>query len=422
MAMRWPWSKSERISEITPDERGILHLAREVGINTPGKLYEQIFPNETSKPTATTESAPTLSAVYRALNLAGDSLNLPINVYEKSDKLRQVVSEGSQFWPVEYLLAYSPNKIHTPSEWIRLMEYARLIYGNAYSRIVRNRANQPIALEWIHPEQVYVKVINNELVYNVYNLNGTDLVYESLPYWNMIHVRALSVDGIMGKSPIDFAAESLGFGLATQKAGNSFFAGGMRAGVIATHPGILSDAARERLSKSLNRKMTGLENTGKITVLEEGLKLETITITPEQAEFLASRKFTVDEVARWFGYPPHMLANLDKSSFNNIEHQSLEFIRDSVRPRVRMYEQEFNWKLLYNDRKVFTSFNINALMRADAASRAEFYFKMRQMKAMSANEVRALEEMNPYEGGDVYENPSTSTNVNKEETQKNNPA
>lgn len=391
------------------NDRQMLALVRGIGINTPGKLFETLFPNENSGDIQATQSTSlTLSAVYRAINLSADSLNLPLNVYSQKNGQRQIVDERSRWWPAQFVLAYSPSKMHTPAEWIRLMEYSRLIFGNAFSRVIVSPGGQILALEWLHPNRVQLSVVENQIVYDVYGLDGN--FQATVPYWRMIHVKALSTDGITGKSPIDFAAESLGFGLATQKAGNSFFKDGMRAAVVATHPGVLSDNARDKLEKALNKKMTGVNKTGRITVLEEGIKLETISITPEQAEFLASRRFTVDEVARWFGLPPHLLANLEKSSFNNIEHQSLEFIRDSVRPRARIYEQELNWKLLNNNREVFTSFNLNALMRADAASRAEFYFKMRQMKALSANEVRAFEDMNPYPGGDVYENPSIQTN------------
>ena len=139
-------------------------------------------------------------------------------------------------------------------------------------------------------------------------------------------------------------------------------------------------------------------------ILEEGMKYQNITIPPDQAQFLASRKFSVTEIARWFGIPPHFLADLDRATFSNIEHQTIEFVSYSLMPWLRRWENELDKKLLKEDEKddCFFKFNVNALLRGDQKSRYEAYATALRMGWMNVNEVRDLEEMNRIEGGDKY--------------------
>ena len=289
----------------------------------------------------------------------------------------------------------------TPSEWIGLMETSRWLTGNAYSRIIYNKNGMPAALRWLHPSQVKVKATDRELFYDIYDKFTGELLEADVPNYKMIHIKALSMDGLVGISPIDLAAKSLKFGLETQNAGNKFFKSGMRSSIVLSHPGTLDETGQQNLKGSFQKQM----EEGKTIVLEEGLKPIVMSVSPEQAEFLASRKFSVTEVARWFNLPEHMLANNDPT-YSNIEQQSLSFITHNVRPRARQYEQEFNWKLLANNPRYFSEFNFNALLRADVKTRFETYAIARANKILSANEVRGLENWNPYEGGDAYENPN----------------
>lgn len=377
---------------------------RAVGINTPGNLGKSlkstIF-NTTSSSgvVVNTETASTLSAVYRAVNWCCDSLSLPLDVYRKTSEGREVVGEGDEYYFAQKLLRISPNRIYTPSEWIRVMEMSRLFYGNGYSEIVRDQYFQPIALRWLHPSLVTVSSDGIELFYEYQDPRG---LTRKLYSWEVVHVRALSFDGYVGRSPISVARESLGVAISQQNTSSEYYRGGMKQKVVLSHPAHLGEAGSKNLKDSFDEQMKG---DGTI-VLEEGLKPYPLTIPPADSQFLESRVFSIQEVARWFGVSPNVLMDNTKSNYNTLEQQSLWDIRDSVRPRARMYEQELNWKLLQNNPAVYCQFNMNALMRADFKTRFDGYALAIQNRIYNPNEVREMEDKNGYEGGDKYENPN----------------
>jgi HK97 family phage portal protein len=223
----------------------------------------------------------------------------------------------------------------------------------------------------------------------------------------------MSYDGVMGRSVIDIARDSLEFGANTQAAGNNFFKSGMRQAVVLTHPGSINPDGRSRLGSSFDSQL----KSNKTIVLEEGIKPTTLTFSPEQSQFLTSREFSVTEIARWFNLPESMLENNARSTFSNIEAKFLYFMQMNLRPRARIYEQEFNWKLLGNAKNYFWTYNINAIMRADAAARANYYMTMIQNGIMSRNEIRKMEDLNGVEGGDEF---LTPMNLATDAERKNN--
>jgi HK97 family phage portal protein len=401
---------------ISDEDKALLSFIRSLGINTPNNLWEFLIPKEgdSAKNKVTTENALTLSAVYQAINISANSLNLPIVVKQrgKDGSINPVTEKSRYEYQVNFLLHTSPNRMHTPSEWITLMETSRLMYGNGYSYIVRENSGLPKALKWLHPNQVELIPDNIEFYYNVRDFKTGNLIFKNVPSWDMIHVKALN-----GVSVIDYACKSLEVGRAIQKTSTKFFDDGMTNKVILSYPGSLKGIAKTNLEESFKKAM---QEKSQI-VLEEGLKPFLLTIPPEQAQMLLMSEFTVTDVARWFNLPEHMLNNLKTSTNNNIEFQGLSFTTHNVRPRIRLYEQEFNWKLLYNSPEYFTEFNMNALLRADLMTRFNAYSLAIQNRIMNPNEVRQLESMNPYEGGDNYENPNitpgkTGTNGNSTKT------
>jgi HK97 family phage portal protein len=240
----------------------------------------------------------------------------------------------------------------------------------------------------------------------------------------MIHVRNLSFNGVTGAGTIDQARESMHFAKSTQVAGNKFFDSGMRQAVVLSHPGSMKPESQQRLGSSFDSQL----KANKTIVLEEGIKPTTLTFSPEQSQFLTSREFSVTEIARWFNLPESMLENNARSTFSNIEAKFLYFMQMNLRPRARIYEQEFDWKLLGNDPEFYTSYNINAIMRADAAARANYYMTMVQNGIMSRNEIRQLENLNNTEGGDEFLTPMNLTtdsqrvkDMELKEKQANNP-
>ena len=218
-------------------------------------------------------------------------------------------------------------------------------------------------------------------------------------------LQGLGFDGLIGYSPIAMARNAVGMTLACEEYGASFFANGARPGGVLQHPGVLKDPAK--LRESWQAVYGGAANTGKIAVLEEGMTYQQIGIPPEEAQFLETRKFQVDEIARLYRIPPHMVGDLDKSSFSNIEQQSLEFVKYTLNPWVVRWEQALQKSLLLPEerKRYFIRFNVDGLLRGDYQSRMQGYAVGRQNGWLSANDIREMEDMNPIpaeEGGDTY--------------------
>jgi len=215
----------------------------------------------------------------------------------------------------------------------------------------------------------------------------------------------LGFDGLVGYSPIAMAKNAVGLAIATEEYGAKFFANGAAPGGVLEHPGTIKDP--QKVKESWNAAYQGSANSHRVAVLEEGMKYQPIGISPEQAQFLETRKFQINEIARIFRVPPHMLADLEKSSFSNIEQQSLEFVKYTLDPWVVRWEQSMCRALLSDSEKptVFIKFNVDGLLRGDYESRMSGYATARQNGWMSANDIRELENLDriPAElGGDLY--------------------
>ena len=222
---------------------------------------------------------------------------------------------------------------------------------------------------------------------------------------DVLHIPGLGFDGLIGYSPIAMAKNAIGLAIATEEYGAKFFANGAAPAGVLEHPGTIKDPLR--VKESWNSAYQGSANAHKIAVLEEGMKYTPIGIAPEQAQFLETRKFQINEIARIFRVPPHMLADLEKSSFSNIEQQSLEFVKYTLDPWVVRWEQSMCRVLFSESEKptYFIKFNVDGLLRGDYASRMSGYATARQNGWMSANDIRELENLDriaPDLGGDLY--------------------
>ena len=221
----------------------------------------------------------------------------------------------------------------------------------------------------------------------------------------MLHIPGLGFDGLVGYSPIAMAKNAIGMAIACEEYGAKFFANGAAPGGVLEHPGTIKDPQRVR--ESWQSTFGGSGNSNKIAVLEEGMKYTPIGISPEQAQFLETRKFQINEIARIFRVPPHMVGDLEKSSFSNIEQQSLEFVKYTLEPWLVRWEQSIQRTLFSPEEKkrYFAKFNVEGLLRGDYASRMNGYATARQNGWMSANDIRELENMDRIpaeEGGDLY--------------------
>jgi len=338
--------------------------------------------------------------VYSCMRVLAETLaSLPLFVYKErpgggADKARD--------HPVYSLLHDLPNGEMTSLTWRETMMGHLVLSGNCYSIITTNRRGQVIDLYPVEWQRVAV-IRNREtrrLEYHVYP--DASSTYEIFPPEKVFHVPGLGFDGIRGYSPIRMAQEAIGLGLAATEFAARFYGQGMMFGGVLEHPGSLGDKALEHLRKSLEEHGAGLANAWRPLILEEGMKWTRIPMPLTDAQFLENRKFTRDEICGLFRVPPHLIANLEKATYGNIEHQSLEFVMYTMLPWVKRWEQAINWKLFTRQEReqgYYAKFNLSGLLRGDARSRAQALHIMRQDGVINADEWRELEEMNPIEDG-----------------------
>lgn len=354
------------------------------------------------------DNALTFSAVYAAVRIISETIaSIPLNVYQADGETR-LKALGH---PVQKLLAETPNSLSSSFTFREAMASNLVLHGNAYAKIELNAAGRPVALYPLNPDKVEVKVIDGEKVY-VFDQKHTYLDYE------MLHFVGLSFNGLTGKSPLAVAREAVAIGLSAQEYGARFYSNGANTGGVITAPGRLNTEVIKRLKDSWNRANSGNSNAHGTAILEEGMKYEKIGLDPEAAQFLQSRKFQVNEIARIFRIPPSYLADLENSSTRaNTEQQAIQFVRDCITPYVRRMEVELNRKLFREDEpNLYAYFTMEGLMRGDQKARYEAYATARQWGWLSVNDIRDLENLNPVEGGDIYLQPLNMVKSGEDDT------
>ena len=285
-----------------------------------------------------------------------------------------------------------------------------LLWGNAYAQVIRTGKGEVIALYPLMPNRMTVDRDGRGQLYYKYTTSSDDAptMQGNVAYLgpsDVLHIPGLGFDGLVGYSPIAMAKNAIGMAIACEEYGAKFFANGAAPGGVLEHPGTIKDPQRVR--ESWQSTFGGSGNANKIAVLEEGMKYTPIGISPEQAQFLETRKFQINEIARIFRVPPHMVGDLEKSSFSNIEQQSLEFVKYTLDPWIVRWEQSIMRSLLSDSEKkeYFVKFNLEGLLRGDYVSRMNGYAIGRQNGWMSANDIRELENLDRIpaeEGGDLY--------------------
>lgn len=393
---------------------GILELiglkrARDKPTNSyEGSDFSYLFGRTTSGKNVNEMTALQTTAVYACVRILAEAIaSLPIHVYKHTDEGKEQDVNHQLY----YLLHDEPNPDMTSFVFRETLMSHLLIWGNAYAQIIRDGRGQVLALYPLLPDRMTVKRDDKGELYYVYqrseedNPNFKDKGNIILKKSEVLHVPGLGFDGLIGYSPIAMAKNAVGMTLATEEYGASFFANGANPGGVLEHPGILKDPSKVR--DSWNQVYQGTNNSHKVAVLEEGMSYKTIGIPPNEAQFLETRKFQINEIARLYRIPPHMVGDLEKSSFSNIEQQSLEFVKYTLDPWVVRFEQAFQKSLLLPDEKktYFIKFNVDGLLRGDYQSRMNGYAIGRQNGWLSTNDIRRLEDMNPLskeEGGDLY--------------------
>lgn len=375
---------------------------------TSGSSYSFLMGSTTSGKRVNERTSMQMTAVYSCVRILSEAVaSLPLNVYRYTDNGgKEKAIDHSLF----HLLHDEPNPEMSSFIFRETLMTHLLLWGNAYAQIIRNGKGEVIALYPLMPDRMSVDRDKNGQLYYKYTKNNDDApTMESgsvyLSPSDVLHIPGLGFDGLVGYSPIAMAKNAIGLAIAAEEYGSKFYANGAAPSGILEHPGTLKDPARVR--DSWNATFGGSSNSNKVAVLEEGMKYTPISIAPNEAQFLETRKFQINEIARIFRVPPHMVGDLEKSSFSNIEQQSLEFVKYTLDPWVIRWEQALYRALLSEEEKktVFFKFNVEGLLRGDYASRMNGYATARQNGWMSANDIRELEDLDriPAElGGDLY--------------------
>jgi HK97 family phage portal protein len=355
--------------------------------------WDWVFGGETSSGIVVNEqSSLKFAAVWAAVKLISESCaQLPYQVFRRTETGKEIFRDH----PSYKLIHERPNQYMNKFTFIQTLMSWVLLWGNGYARIVKDMFERPIELIILPANTVEPILIENRLFYRI---NGTEVI----PSRDMFHVMGFSLDGIKGMAPIQMAKENIGLGMAAQKFGATFFKNGANSEMSFETPAVMTDDQYRRLQKVIMDRNSGGENAHKPLILEGGSAVKTLTIPPDQAQFLQTRNFQVGEIARIFNLPPHMIGDLERSTNNNIEQQAIEYVQYSLMPWINRIEEEATNKLIFEVEKpmVFIEGNVDGLMRGDAQARAAYYKTRWEVGSLSANEIRAKENDNPYEGGD----------------------
>jgi HK97 family phage portal protein len=341
----------------------------------------------------TDEVALKFAAFYSCVKVVSEDMaKLPIAVIKSKGESREKVHNG--VWKI---LNQVPNPESSAFLLKQTLIASMLIYGNGYAYIERNRLGDVIGLWFMHANLIEVKRDEKtEKLYYKYTPQGKQTV--NYKPEQIFHLANVSLNGITGESVLGLARQGIGLGLAAEKYGSTFFGNsGVPKGVL-EHPAKLNEQARENLSKSWKRSNTG-DNANSLAILEEGMQYKTISIPPDDAQFLTTRQFQVVDICRWFRVPPHKIFDLSRATFSNIESQAKEYVEDAIVPHAVRFEQEAIRKNLVNGDD-YIKINFNGLLRGDSKSRAEYYKTMSDRGILSINEIRALEDLDPIDDGD----------------------
>ncbi|MCG9094450.1 phage portal protein [Laribacter hongkongensis] len=377
----WPFSRKNTVADGNAD------------------LVRHVFGGAVSKTGLAVSPATVMqvSAAYACIrNISEDMAKLPLHLYKRLPRGKERASAH----PLYALLNTAPNDWQTSFEFVEMLTAHMLLRGNGYARIVRGFGGKVLELLPLHPDRMTVKQLDDlSLSYKYRTARGGTVTLDPA---DVFHLRGLSLDGVVGVSPLTYARESFGLALAAEEHGARQFAG------RAVGPGVfkstrkLTEQGRENLSRSFAEK-GGLGNSNAPLILEDGLEWVSLGIKPADLQYIETRKFQVEEIARLYRMPMHKIGQLDKATFSNIEHQSQEYVSDTLLPWARRWEQAIGRDLLSvpERRDHYAAFLFNNLLRGDSKSRSEFYRGLFNTGALSPNDILEMEDRDTFEGGDM---------------------
>lgn len=387
-----------------------------VVINTSQQLEEALRGGAVtaSGTTVTADNAMKTSAVYASVRIiSGAVANMPVHLKKKVDERTR---EDASDQPLGFVLRRKPNRWQTPSQFRRMMQAHLLLRGNAYAMIVRS-IGVVKELVPLHPDRVECKQ-NDDLTLD-YIYTRKDGRKIRLPQKEVMHLVGLTLDGVHGVSAITYARETIGLSLSMENHGATTFKNGARVSNVMTHPGKVGPEGLEFLKASLDEYRSGGESEGKALILEEGMSVTPLAMTSEDAQWLEGRVFSRVDIAMFMGVPPSMIGDNSGSDSNwgtGLEQKSIGFVTYTLEDWLTTWEETI-WRDLIadSDPDMYVKFNRAALVKGDLKSRWEAYVKGLQWGVYSPNEIRALEDQNPREGGDVYYDPPNTAGTSGQE-------
>ena len=397
-----------------PKSDAVISEKREINAALKGTFNSMIGTSD-SGVNVTEESALKFSAVWAARRILSElPASLPLEFYEEKGANRNPIEH-----PAKEVLMH-PNALMNRFTWTELMNDSMQGWGNAVSIIDNRRSGYAESLMPVDPAAVKVKIDAGKLFYIIddreLGIKGTFFSEE------VVHYKFFTRNGIWGKSPIQLAKDNIGLGLATEKFGAKFFSRGGNIKAVIETPGHMGDKEFKEWKDRWTKYYTGASGDWETPVLEYGMQYKPMGIAPEDAQFLQTRQFSIQDVARWFNLPPHMLGDLSRSTFSNIEHQDLQFVKYTLRPILRRQEIELEEKLLLPSEqgRIRIRYNLDGLLRGDLASVTSHIKEMVQIGVLSPDEGRALLNKNPRPGGDEFYTPANITGNTKEDKDVNN--
>lgn len=358
----------------------------------------------------TEETALRYSTVWACRRVISEDLaSLPLHIYRRIGESKERAREH-ELYP---LLHDAPNKWMSAMQFRETLEDHLLSYGNAYAEIQRNLRGGILALIPLNPAKMEPQWDDDEQLVFKYRLeNGQKHTFQQQ---DVFHLHGYSFNGLIGHSPIQYAAELVGCGLSAQQLQGTNYKTGGRLQLAFSHPApkAPNQAGRDNFKKELRKEYGGTSGQ-RIAVLWEGMKVEPISMTMEDAQFIESRKLNRTEICAIFRVPPHKIMDLERATFSNIEQQSISYVSDTIRPWAVRWEQAINQQLLGGTGEYYAEHNLEGLMRGDVASRYAAYAVGRQWSWLTVNEIRALENMNPVEGGDTRLEPLNMVSIDED--------
>ena len=392
----------------------IFNRKKAVSPEVKGNLTSIFNMNGNNSQLVNSDTAIKHTTVFACNKVLSESISsMPIHLYQKKDKRRTKLDNE-----LSALISRQPNPIMNSTTWKELIVTDLNLNGNHYCQIVRNGYGVQ-GLYPLDPKKMKVKIRSNGKVVYEYASSKDNIVFNAE---EVLHFKTLTLDGILGLSPIEYNALSLSLSMSTVEFGDKYYKNGANSNMVLQHPAELSDSAYDRLRSNFQKNFTGIANSHKPLLLEDGLTIERTSISNNDSQFLETRTFNKSEIASIFRVPPHLINEMSKSTFSNIEHQSLEFVKYTLMPTLVKIEEELNNKLLGNSKikdGFYFKHNVNSLLRGDVKSRYESYQVGIQSGFISRNEAREWEDLDPIDGLDEMIIPLNMANVTKDGMENN---